>query len=118
MYKSFSSGTLAKELSELLESFETARHRQSLMSIMNHAHLRIQNTFEDLDSFYKLLYQLDITNIERLRPSWDTYFMKLCDLAASRSNCMLFMHLINLFRHEKTCWMHYCQRKANYRYRL
>lgn len=30
----------------------------------------------------------DLTNAERLRPSWDTYFMKMADLAARRSNCM------------------------------
>jgi len=29
-----------------------------------------------------------LTNQERLRPSWDTYFMTMADLAARRSNCM------------------------------
>jgi len=30
----------------------------------------------------------DLTNPERLRPSWDTYFIQLAELAARRSNCM------------------------------
>ncbi|KAJ3415395.1 Deoxycytidine monophosphate (dCMP) deaminase [Chytridiales sp. JEL 0842] len=30
----------------------------------------------------------ELLNAERLRPGWDIYFMRLCDLAASRSNCM------------------------------
>ncbi|RKO97597.1 hypothetical protein CXG81DRAFT_8484 [Caulochytrium protostelioides] len=31
---------------------------------------------------------IDVTNMERCRPSWDSYFMQLCDLLAHRSNCM------------------------------
>eukprot|EP00917_Polyrhabdina_sp_WS-2016_P014205 GHVP01031135.1.p1 GENE.GHVP01031135.1~~GHVP01031135.1.p1 ORF type:complete len:208 (+),score=28.16 GHVP01031135.1:34-657(+) len=30
----------------------------------------------------------DLTNPESLRPGWDSYFMSLCFLTASRSNCM------------------------------
>ncbi|KAI9325918.1 cytidine deaminase-like protein [Zopfochytrium polystomum] len=34
------------------------------------------------------LAAIDVTNPTRLRPSWDLYFMRLCNLAASRSNCL------------------------------
>ncbi|GBC20111.1 deoxycytidylate deaminase [Rhizophagus irregularis DAOM 181602=DAOM 197198] len=34
------------------------------------------------------LFNANAPNPDRLRPTWDTYFMHLSDLAASRSNCM------------------------------
>ena len=59
----------------------------SLFTILNHAHLKILNICQSVSNLYTYLDYLDLLNHERLRPSWDTYFMKLCDLAASRSNC-------------------------------
>ncbi|KAK7924792.1 hypothetical protein PG985_006846 [Apiospora marii] len=41
-----------------------------------------------LAHLYATLGKLDLTNPERLRPSWDNYFMSLASLAAQRSNCM------------------------------
>ncbi|CEL98480.1 unnamed protein product [Vitrella brassicaformis CCMP3155] len=41
----------------------------------------LQHLAESLDA-------LDLLNPELTRPSWDTYFMRLAFLAASRSNCM------------------------------
>ncbi|KAI8866361.1 hypothetical protein GQ42DRAFT_128312 [Ramicandelaber brevisporus] len=52
------------------------------------ADLVVFNPYADLLSFHRHLDQLDISNPERLRPSWDTYFMLLSELAAHRSNCM------------------------------
>jgi dCMP deaminase len=34
------------------------------------------------------LASLNLTSADRLRPSWDTYFLSLCTLASLRSNCM------------------------------
>lgn len=48
----------------------------------------VVNKYRDTCQLYKELERRDITNKERLRPSWDTYFMQLSDLAAQRSNCM------------------------------
>ena len=59
----------------------------SLFSIMNHAHLKILNICDSVQKLYEYLNHIDLLNHERLRPSWDTYFMKFCNLAASRSNC-------------------------------
>ncbi|KAF9195638.1 Deoxycytidine monophosphate (dCMP) deaminase [Haplosporangium sp. Z 11] len=50
--------------------------------------LALLNTFSDLDSLLSSLTALDITNPDLLRPSWDSYFMYLANLAARRSNCM------------------------------
>lgn len=50
--------------------------------------LALLNPFSDLDSLLSSLRALDITNPDLLRPSWDSYFMYLANLAARRSNCM------------------------------
>lgn len=59
-----------------------------LIEINNQAHIKIINTTTSLKSLYVKLSELDLLNPERLRPSWDSYFMRLADLAALRSNCM------------------------------
>ncbi|CAG9324702.1 DCD1_1 [Blepharisma stoltei] len=42
----------------------------------------------DKDELYNEIRALDILNPEHLRPSWDTYFMRLAEMAATRTNCM------------------------------
>lgn len=59
-----------------------------LIEINNQAHIKIINTTTSLKSLYVKLSELDLLNPERLRPTWDSYFMRLADLAALRSNCM------------------------------
>lgn len=59
-----------------------------LIEINNQAHIKIINTTTSLKSLYVKLSELDLLNPERLRPTWDAYFMRLADLAALRSNCM------------------------------
>ncbi|KAJ3040758.1 Deoxycytidine monophosphate (dCMP) deaminase [Rhizophlyctis rosea] len=58
-----------------------------------HTHLHLAdnrnlNTFTTLSALHTLLNTVQLPNPDRLRPNWDTYFMRLCDLAATRSNCM------------------------------
>lgn len=52
------------------------------------ASVRLLNTSQSLASLYVNLGKLDLLSQERLRPSWDNYFMSLASLAAQRSNCM------------------------------
>ncbi|KAG9299532.1 hypothetical protein G9A89_020703 [Geosiphon pyriformis] len=59
-----------------------------ISDMMNLADINVINPFSALLPFYARLHNLGITNPERLRPSWDTYFMHMSDLAARRSNCM------------------------------
>ncbi|KAI7899294.1 cytidine deaminase-like protein [Cokeromyces recurvatus] len=59
-----------------------------LHNIMIASDLVITNIYSDKSSLYKELKRRNLTDKERLRPSWDTYFMQLSDLAARRSNCM------------------------------
>ncbi|KAH6655676.1 cytidine deaminase-like protein [Truncatella angustata] len=58
------------------------------MTLMSRAAVRLLNTSSDLAHLYATLGKLDLTNADRLRPSWDAYFMSLSNLAAQRSNCM------------------------------
>ncbi|KAG9314080.1 dCMP deaminase [Chiua virens] len=57
----------------------TLRANQSLMPGLRGMHhlvkLNVTNTFHSLSEFRGYLDSLDITNTERLRPRWDTYFM-------------------------------------------
>lgn len=52
------------------------------------APVRLLNTSASLASLYVNLGKLSLLSPERLRPSWDNYFMSLASLAAQRSNCM------------------------------
>ena len=59
-----------------------------LQPLISRATVRLLNTSSSLAHLYATLGKLDIPNPDRLRPSWDTYFMALASLAAQRSNCM------------------------------
>ncbi|KAK3945956.1 deoxycytidylate deaminase [Diplogelasinospora grovesii] len=58
------------------------------LPFMSRATVRLLNTSLNLAHLYATLGKLDLLNPDRLRPSWDTYFMALASLAAQRSNCM------------------------------
>ncbi|KAI0068120.1 hypothetical protein BV25DRAFT_1867175 [Artomyces pyxidatus] len=51
-------------------------------------HLHVVNDFDTIASLHSHLDDLDLLDPDRLRPSWDTYFMTLASLASMRSNCM------------------------------
>lgn len=59
-----------------------------LAQIMNAAHIKIINTSASVKDLYVQLSELQLLDRARLRPTWDSYFMRLADLAALRSNCM------------------------------
>jgi dCMP deaminase len=77
-----------------LESFALLSDAQlydpisGLQPLLARAHLRLLNTSSSLAHLYATLGRLDLLNPDRLRPSWDAYFMSLASLAAQRSNCM------------------------------
>ncbi|KAH7148516.1 cytidine deaminase-like protein [Dactylonectria macrodidyma] len=59
-----------------------------LSQLISRGAVRLVNTSASLAHLYATLGKLDIPNPDRLRPSWDNYFMALASLAAHRSNCM------------------------------
>lgn len=58
------------------------------LPFMSRASVRILNTSSTLADLHTQLAALDLLHPDRLRPSWDMYFMSLASLAAQRSNCM------------------------------
>ena len=62
--------------------------RGGFQPLISRAAVRLLNTSSSLAHLYATLGKLDMTNPDRLRPGWDTYFMALASLAAQRSNCM------------------------------
>lgn len=57
-------------------------------SLTDRAQVRLFNSLSSLGELHNALDIIDIPNEQRLRPSWDQYFMQLASLAARRSNCM------------------------------
>lgn len=66
----------------------SAQCRYSLAGLERLSRLRIHNNFDSHDDLQDELRTINFTDTERLRPSWDTYFMSLAKLAAERTNCM------------------------------
>jgi dCMP deaminase len=79
---------------EALDAFVTRSDAQlydvedGQLPLMSRASVRLLNTSSDIARLFATLGKLDLLNEDRLRPSWDTYFMALASLAAQRSNCM------------------------------
>lgn len=59
-----------------------------VLPLMSQATIRLLNTSDSLAHLYATLGKLDLADGDRLRPSWDSYFMALASLAARRCNCM------------------------------
>ncbi|KAI5807487.1 cytidine deaminase-like protein [Peziza echinospora] len=59
-----------------------------LAPLVQRATIRLLNPTSSLDTLHAKLKQLDLVDENRLRPTWDAYFMELASLAARRSNCM------------------------------
>ncbi|KAJ2608868.1 Deoxycytidine monophosphate (dCMP) deaminase [Coemansia sp. RSA 1365] len=66
----------------------TDAHDLNLKRVLARANVTISNSFSTVTELYEYLDKIDLTNGERLRPSWDTYFMLLSELASHRANCM------------------------------
>ncbi|KAI9503922.1 Deoxycytidine monophosphate (dCMP) deaminase [Coemansia spiralis] len=63
-------------------------HELNRKRVLASANVTIVNAFPSIDRLYDYLDGLDLLNGERIRPSWDTYFMLLSELASHRANCM------------------------------
>eukprot|EP00741_Cyanophora_paradoxa_P009679 tig00001590_g9377.t1 len=61
--------------------------RSGCREAMPYARVRLVND-GSVEHFLKLVADSDLANPEYVRPSWDSYFMRLAELASQRSNCM------------------------------
>ena len=59
-----------------------------LAPLVQRATIRLLNPTGSITTLHTKLQEVNLVNEERLRPSWDAYFMQLASLAAQRSNCM------------------------------
>lgn len=66
----------------------TIEGSKPLATVVSRAKVTIINHTDTINSLHMKLGRLNLKNKERLRPSWDLYFMRLAGLAALRSNCM------------------------------
>ncbi|KAI0274984.1 cytidine deaminase-like protein [Gloeopeniophorella convolvens] len=63
-------------------------HPTPLCSLQKYVTLHVINNFDTVATFHSYLDGLNLVDPDRLRPSWDSYFMTLASLASMRSNCM------------------------------
>jgi dCMP deaminase len=61
---------------------------RGLAVLIDRAEVRLMNSTSSIEALHRALESLNLTDDQRLRPSWDQYFMQLASLAAQRSNCM------------------------------
>jgi len=57
-------------------------------AVMAAADVIVTNATEGMAALAAQLDALNLLDMERVRPSWDHYFMVMANLAARRSNCM------------------------------
>lgn len=74
-----------EEFCRLNDDFNT----QILLKHQDKSDLKlVNNVLNDSAKLAHHINSLDLLNPTRLRPSWDSYFMKFTDFAAQRCNCM------------------------------
>ena len=61
---------------------------QHRLENIRRAHINLINDFSTETELFRALKELNILDQERVRPSWDRYFMTIAELASQRSNCM------------------------------
>ncbi|KAI9512499.1 cytidine deaminase-like protein [Russula earlei] len=59
-----------------------------LHSLQKYVTLHVVNNFDTVTALRSYLDNINLLDVDRLRPSWDSYFMTLASLASMRSNCM------------------------------
>ena len=79
-------------------------HMNSHHMLRQLANVAVVNSYRSIEQLWEYLDETNLTNVDRLRPQWDTYFMAsasllrpisgllevetLASLASQRSNCM------------------------------
>lgn len=87
-YVAKNGGSLSLAAFVSLSDEELYNPERPLVEINTHADVKIVNTSTSIKALYIKLSELNLLDGLRLRPTWDSYFMQLADLAALRSNCM------------------------------
>eukprot|EP00172_Hildenbrandia_rubra_P004564 Plantae.Rhodophyta-Hildenbrandia_rubra.ctg9445.p1 GENE.Plantae.Rhodophyta-Hildenbrandia_rubra.ctg9445~~Plantae.Rhodophyta-Hildenbrandia_rubra.ctg9445.p1 ORF type:complete len:338 (+),score=33.54 Plantae.Rhodophyta-Hildenbrandia_rubra.ctg9445:290-1303(+) len=83
-----SSDASLEDFVAICDSMMCQKRYPTLDRLRQESRLRIVNDHQGIDAFHEHLQKLDLTNGQRYRPSWDSYFMSLARLASERTNCM------------------------------
>ncbi|CAG8788507.1 25752_t:CDS:2, partial [Dentiscutata erythropus] len=75
------------------ENFDTVikandKNWDDIYELMSMADLTITNNYSTEEDLHNCLKKLDLSNLKRLRPTYDTYFMYLAELVTLRTNCV------------------------------
>ncbi|KAJ9640822.1 Deoxycytidine monophosphate (dCMP) deaminase [Knufia peltigerae] len=70
------------------ETSSSSGFTSGTIHLTSRSHLHIVNIHSSVRSYSTFLSTLDLPSPDRLRPTWDAYFMTLAHLASRRSNCM------------------------------
>ncbi|KAH3678194.1 hypothetical protein WICMUC_001623 [Wickerhamomyces mucosus] len=87
-YKRYNEDNNNIKIMEFIEVSDFQNFNNSLCEIISQSTIKIINKSSNIEGLYSQLDQLKLLDPTRLRPNWDSYFMRLADLAALRSNCM------------------------------
>ncbi|KAJ3334900.1 Deoxycytidine monophosphate (dCMP) deaminase [Kappamyces sp. JEL0680] len=79
---------LALDEADLYQTIHNPAMDYSLYDFMRKAAVSVFNDGDDIPKFHQAIEKLQLSDPQHTRPSWDTYFMALCELASKRSNCM------------------------------
>lgn len=87
-YARFQQKTMSDtSLTTFVERNDSVMFNPSMLDILHHADLKLINGYTNKSDLHSYLGRCDLLNPERCRPTWDMYFMKLCNWSARRSNC-------------------------------
>lgn len=75
-------------LEDFVKLDDSSKYTEALQECVSQATLTLLNT-GGVQELHAQLEQLDLSHLQRTRPSWDEYFMSLALEASSRSNCLL-----------------------------
>jgi len=79
-------GTLTLE--DFVAMDDRSKYEEALQDCVSEASSTLLNS-GSLEDLHRQLELLDLSSLQRTRPSWDEYFMALALEASSRSNCLL-----------------------------
>ncbi|EAU92806.2 dCMP deaminase [Coprinopsis cinerea okayama7 len=88
-FQNFGLEAFIREDDRLVFGGSNSFHKESsLHDLRDSINIHITNSYSSIQGLFTHLDDLDLTNPQHLRPSWDDYFMTLASLASRRSNCM------------------------------
>jgi dCMP deaminase len=87
-YQRYKKTTSITDFAEFVAHSDAQLFSPDYLAVTSRAALRVVNAAQSLPELHAKLAALTLLDPDRLRPSWDAYFMRLANLASLRANCM------------------------------